>query len=463
MLSFVCRRATLSIKKRASICIARSFTFAGFALLALTAFSGQALAASNVAAGLCSAAGTHYTTIQEAVNAVELLAAPRTVRVCPGTYAEQVNITASLTLQGVASGTLDAPVVTPPYPNGLVQNGTDIFGSPVAAQIFVASASGSVTVEDLTVDGVGNNIAGCGAPTLEGIYFQGTSGTIIHNAVRNQYQTDIADYGGCQNGLAINVESLTSSISVTVSDNSVRAYQKNGITATGAATGPGSLGPNVTISGNYIVGLGATALNWTASPPAAENGVQVGFGARGSVSTNTVNDNIWENDNSSQPGNAASGILVYASPNITVSTNDVGSAQFGISTDDDPTYGPADGTQVTGNRIAGTQIFDAIDLCSNSNLAHSNIVYGSAESAIHFDDSCGSGNNNNATNNTINEACAGILLGAGTGNTQTANGFANVTNTTLAGDVCTPTPGTRSEGAKQQARLRPSPYKPGRK
>lgn len=463
MLSFVCRRATLSIKKRASSSIARSFTFAGLGLLALTAFSGQALAASNTAAGLCSAAGTHYNTIQEAVNAVELLAAPRTVRVCPGTYTEQVNITASLTLEGVASGTSDAAVVEPPYPGGLIQNGTDIFGSPVAAQIFVASTSGSVTVEYLTVDGVGNNLAGCGAPTLEGIYFQNTSGTITHNTVRNQYQTDIVDYGGCQNGLAINVESPNAGNTVTVSDNSVRAYQKNGITATGAATGPGSLGPSVTISGNYIVGLGATALNWMTNAPAAENGVQVGFGAKGSVSTNTVNDHIWEDDNSSQPYNAASGILVYASPGITVATNDIGSAQFGISTDDDPFYGPANGTQVTGNRIAGTQIFDAIDLCSNSNLAHGNIVYGSAQSAIHFDDSCGSGNNNNATNNTINEACAGILQGTGTGNTQSANGFANVTNTTLTGDVCTPTPGARSEGAKQQARLRPSPYKPGRK
>jgi hypothetical protein len=463
------RRATVSISKGGTINhIARRFTFAGLALLALAALSGQAFA-GNTAVGLCAAPGIHYFTIQDAVTAAELLGTPRTVRVCPGTYAEQVNITASLTLEGISSGTSDAAVVEPPS-GGLVENGTDIFGNPVAAQIFVASASGNVTVEYLTVDATGNNSgnggangSGCSAPTLEGIYFQNTSGVISHNTVRNQYQTDFTDYGGCQNGLAINVESTTSSNTVTVSANSVRAYQKNGITATGAATG-GSLGPGVTISGNRIVGMGATAMNWTASAGAAENGIQLGYGASGSISTNVVNDNIWENDNSSQPGNAASGILVYASPNITVSGNDVGSAQFGIVADTDPNYGSADGTQVTSNKVSGTHIFDAIDVCSSTNTVHGNTIYGSAQSAIHFDDSCGSGSNNSATGNTINEACAGILLGSGT-NTQSGNGFANVTYTTLAGDVCPPAveADLSAGGSKKAQRLRPSPYKATRK
>jgi len=42
------------------------------------------------------------------------------------------------------------------------------------------------------------------------------------------------------------------------------------------------------------------------------------------------------------------------------------------------------------------------------------------------------------TGNTINEACAGILLGSGSGNTTAPNSFLNVTNTTLAGDTCAP-------------------------
>ena len=129
-----------------------------------------------------------YPTIQLAINSVP---AGSTVKVCPGTYAEQITITKKLTLTSAANGASDAIVIVPP-PGGIAQNGYDIFGNPVAAQIFVASHIGSVTISHLTVDGMGNNLAGCVTTTFEGIYFQNTSGTITGNAVRNQYQTDYA-------------------------------------------------------------------------------------------------------------------------------------------------------------------------------------------------------------------------------------------------------------------------------
>lgn len=448
-----------------SSCLPICFGNGGFSLALSLNVSASSVVVTPPSTTPCKALPS-YNTISLAVSSVP---AGSLIYVCPGTYAEQVVITKKLTLQGVAGGTNnDAPVLIPPS-GGLVQNGLDIFGSPVAAQIFVASPTGSVTIQRLTVDGTGNNIAGCGAPTLEGIYFQNTSGTIANNAVRNQYQTDYADFGGCQNGLAINVESLTDSSVVTVSNNSVHGYQKNGITATGAATGTGSPGPAVTISGNYIVGLASTAMNWQGAylseGTAGQNGVQIGFGASGKVTGNTVNDNIWGQDTSSDTGDAASGVLIYSSAGITVSGNEVGSAQFGIVTVTDPTYGPGDNTSITSNKVAGTQIFDAIDLCSNSNTVKSNTIYGSTESGVHIDDACGSGNNNSVTNNTINEACAGILLGTGTGETFSPNTFNNVTNTTLAGDVCSAEPiaGSRAGGAQKQQRLRPSPFKSNRK
>jgi hypothetical protein len=401
-------------------------------------------------------------TIQAAVNGV---APGGVVDVCPGTYPEQVMINQSLTLAGVTSGTGAAAVVVPPV-TGMATNGSDIFGNPVSAQIFVQNSTG-VIIQNLTVDGTGNNIVGCVAATFEGIYFQNSSGTIRHNVVRNQFQTDYADYGGCQNGLAINVESETGSSDVTVASNSVRAFQKNGITATGSANGTGSPGPVVLISGNYIVGLAATAMNWQPGGGAAENGIQVGFGATGTVTQNTVNDNIWGPDTFADTGDAASGILIYASQGFNVTANKVNSAQFGIVADSDPTYGTADGTKVSNNLIAGTQIFDAVDLCSSTNTAQSNTIFGSAESGIHIDDSCGSGNNNTVTSNVINEACAGILLGANnTGNTTSPNTFDNVVNTTLSGDTCTsPTyaPAARIVASTSHKTPRPSPYKPMRR
>jgi Right handed beta helix region len=434
----------------------RPFLFVVLAVAACCAV--QTAQASTVAVGTCKSGVPQFTTIGAAITAAPTGAI---VDVCPGTYPEQVIIAKNLTLIGIQSGTNDAAVIVPPA-GGLVSNGVDIFGFPVAPQIFVQNAN--VTISHITVDATGNNLAGCGAPTLEGIYFQNSSGKIIDNVARNQYQSDFASFGGCQNGLAINVEGLNSSSVVSVTNNSVRAYQKNGITATGAATGPGSLGPAVTISNNYIVGLAATAMNWPGG--AAENGVQFGFGATGTVSGNTVNDNIWWNDTSTDSGDAASGILIYASDGIKVLGNSVGSAQFGIVAVTDNLYGsgPADNTLIQSNKISGTQIFDAIDVCSNSNTVKSNTIYGSAEAGVHVDDSCGSGNNNIVTNNTINEACAGVLLGTGTGTTFSPNTFFNVTKTTLAGDVCpsVSTPTTSGTSAKHSS-LRPSPFKPNRK
>jgi hypothetical protein len=453
-----------------------------FSLCFLTAisFMAETAHAVTVFVGTCNPRFPEYTTIQAGVTAA---GAGGTVYVCPGTYPEQVTILTKLTLYGYPDGSNEGPVIVPPA-NGLGQNATDIFGNPVAAQIFVnAGAGNSVTIGRITVDGTGNNVPGCGPDQLEGIYYQNTSGTITYTVARNQYETDFADYGGCQTGLAINVEGTTTAMAVSITNNSVHAYQKNGITASGAGTGLGSVGPSVTISDNYVTGMGATEMNWAglfASQPwagAGENGIQVGFGATGKVTANIVNDNIWSMDNSSQPGNAASGILIFASPGISVTGNYVGSAQFGIVADTDgfgfcgpPTApfscGVADDTTITDNHVIGTQIFDGIDACSNGNTVESNDIFGSTESGVHVDDTCTSstygttsGNNNNATRNIINEACAGILTGTGTGNTLSPNTLYNVTTTTLGGDVCPAAPLADIKSSAQPRKARPSPYR----
>jgi hypothetical protein len=412
--------------------------------LALAASMSQNLFASSSTVGLCAGPGMHYTTIGAAVAAAQ---PGTTIDVCPGNYPEQVMISKSLKLIGIQSGKSDAAVVTSPA-GGVVANGTEIDGFPVAAQIFVQNAIG-VTISHLTVDGSNNGLSGCGTD-LVGIYYQNSSGTITDNAVRNQV-LDPADFG-CQDGLAVNIESTTGNPAVTVSDNSVRNYDKNGITADGL--GGGSPGPNVTISGNTVIGVGATA-------GIAQNGIQVGFGATATITGNYVADDIYTG-----PSAGSCGILIYASTDVKVSGNTVESTQLAIATASDPTYGPADGASITSNHIGGTQNYDAIDLCSNGNIAKSNIIYGSAESGVHADDECpsGTGNNNTITNNTINEACAGILLG-GTGNTFTPNTLLNVINRTLTGDSCTPpTMASLKAGpAGKPQSLRPSPFKPTRK
>jgi hypothetical protein len=150
--------------------------------------------------------------------------------------------------------------------------------------------------------------------------------------------------------------------------------------------------------------------------------------------------------------------LIYGSANVTVTNNTVESTQFGIVPVTASATLTADGTMVSLNHIGGTQLYDAIDLCSDGNTAKSNVIYGSAQSGIHVDDECApsTGSGNTVTGNTINEACAGVLLGTGAPNTTAPNTYLNVTNTTLAGDTCTPAYGP----SKQHQSLRPSAYRP---
>jgi hypothetical protein len=415
------------------------------ALPALLFLLAQAAYAAPLIVGTCMP-GTHFTTISAAVAAAP---SGSTIDVCPGTYPEQVMITTSnLTLVGVENGTSDAAVVVPPS-GGVVANATDIFGNSVAAQIFVQGAT-AVSIARLTVDGSANGLSGC-TTNLEGIYFQNSSGSVMNNAVRNQI-LDPADLG-CEVGLAINVESNTGAPAVTVSNNSVHNYQKNGITADGLGSGTG---PTVTVTGNTVIGIGP-------NPSIAQNGIQIGFGATGSVQNNRVADDIYTG--SSAQG---SGILVYASANVTASNNTVESTQAGVATASDPTYGPANGATITSNHIGGTQNFDAIDLCSSNNTAESNLIDGSAQSGIHADDSCpSSGTGNTIEHNTINEACAGILEGpSATGNTVAPNAFFNVTTTVLTGtDICTApaaaaTAALASNSPSKTHSARPAPYRP---
>jgi hypothetical protein len=414
-------------------------------LMALAVMSQSLSATPNSTVGLCAGPGTHYSTIQAAVNAT---AANATIDICPGTYPEQVMITKNLTLLGVKSGTMYAPTIVTPA-GGLVANGSDIFSGSVAAQIFVQNAD--VTISHITVDGSNNQLSGCGIDPI-GIYYQNSSGKITDDAVRNVLMTPALQ--GCQVGLAINVESNSGTPIVTISDNSVRNYDKNGITVSGPGTGGG---PVATVTANTVIGLGATGV-------IAQNGIQVGYGASGAVTFNYVADNIYINSPDCDPCYGSSGILVYASNGITVTNNTVESAQLGIVPATDPTYGTANSTIIKSNHIGGTQLFDAIDLCSDSDTAQSNVIYGSGESGIHLDDECApsTGSNETVSSNTINEACAGILLGSGSNSIGT-NSFLNVTYTTLAGDSCSPlddpSGNARARSGEKHPGLRVSPVK----
>jgi parallel beta-helix repeat protein len=389
-------------------------------IIVFAGLSAQQLTASVVAVGPCVANLVHFTTIQAAVNAVP---PGSTIKICPAKYPEQVVTHKNLTLIGVNSGSADNPVLVIPS-GGFVPNTRSLTsGHPIAAQILVQSPATAVTISSLAVDGRNNNLnSGCDDARLIGIYYQNASGTVNFVAARNQAQ-DAANFG-CQNsaGLGIYVQSASPSTStVKIQNSTVRGYQKNGITGNEDGT-------TVTVTGNSVVGAGPTTT--------AQNGIQVGFGATGKVQNNTVANDDFNGDPSAGTG---SGILIFDSGNMTITGNSVTNSQNGIAIVTDGAF-PADHNAVSNNHVSDTHLGDGIDLCSNNNTVSGNTVFSSGQAGIHLDSSCGStGSNNIVSKNTVNEACAGILRGSGTGNTfPIANLVANVANTSLAGDVCTP-------------------------
>jgi parallel beta-helix repeat protein len=396
-----------------------------FLVLALANRVAVSANAATVFVGTC--VSPSFSTIQAAVTAVP---AGSTVNVCPGTYPEQVSINKRLTLQGIASGTLNQAVVTAPA-GGIVQNTVSLATAyPIAAQIYVHDTTRAVAISNLTVDGSGNNgLTACGVPNLVGIYYQDATGSIRNVVTRNQTSVPV---NGCAQGtgMGIFVQSGTSLMTggagtstVTVQNSTVHDFQKNGITGN-------EVGTTLTVSSNEVRGLGPTN-------GASENGVQLGFGATGRVNGNTIIDEIWAPDTAPDSGDAATGILIFDVAGASVVNNHVGNTQFGIAVAGDTT-GEADDATITGNTLDGTLIFDGINVCGSSGGTISgNVVSGSTQSGIHLDGTCTgvTSGGTTATGNTINEACAGILDGT-TGNTTSADTFFNTTNTVLDGDVC---------------------------
>jgi Right handed beta helix region len=264
---------------------------------------GSALAATThcvqATGGSCSASCNEaHTTIQAAVNE----AAPGdTVHVCAGTYAEQVEITKALTLEGEGAG------VTILKPDTVVANASGIASGEVIAAIILVNGATDVSVADLTIDGVDAAFNSC-SPGYVGIYYRASSGTIEGTEVINIHHPDAP---GCQTVLGIFVQGglplFGLHADVEVRNNDVNNYGKNGITA----NGPGA---TVVVENNTITGRGPVEAG-----DAAQNGVQLGVGAHGSVAGNTISNHFY-----TPADTLACGVLLFlASRDVGPSTDNI--------------------------------------------------------------------------------------------------------------------------------------------
>ncbi len=352
---------------------------------------------------LAQCPGAQYTSIQAAVNAANQ---NDTIRVCPGTYPEQVTINKNLKVEGFEVANENLAVIQPAT---VVANSTSLTtGSPIAAIVLVTGAS-NVAFTNIAVDGIDNNINGC-APNLIGIYYRNASGQLNSVAVRNIKLGPGLE--GCQSGLGVFAQSgAGGSSKLEVKNSSVHDYQKNGITGN-------EVGTELTVKGNAITGIGPT-------PDIAQNGVQIGNGAKGTIEDNAILNHVYSLCTDAENcGAVSTNILVFDSGAVKIKGNAVGKSQVNI-------YLQTNGGEVSDNTILDTDVFDGVFVFGNNNKVDKNFIFNSDEAGVYVQ-----GNDNKIEKNTINEAPVGVFL-SGTNNTAKGNTFFN-TNMNVVIDAPAP-------------------------
>lgn len=218
-----------------------------------------------------------------ALGAALVLAGTIAVPTTATTTCTFTTVGATMTLDG--NCTTDGTILVP---NGFTLDGggyTITAVDPAGGHFLgavVKNGGTSAHVRNLTVTASGlANVCDGGADRLRGIMFDGAAGSITNNIVTNVNQGP----SGCQEGNAIEVrnppfDTTGTDLAVTVSGNVANGYIKNGITANGSVA--------AVITNNIVTGSGPVGV-----PLAAQNGIQIGFGATAIVQGNTVSGNDY--------------------------------------------------------------------------------------------------------------------------------------------------------------------------
>jgi parallel beta-helix repeat protein len=273
--------------------------------------------------------GWNWYTNDSIQEAIDVANSGDTINVTAGTYQEQVIINKSLTLQGT-----DNPIIiAPSSPISFKFSESSKTWEPVVFA-FGGTADGTATSQNITGTGTiqvtisGFTVDGNDrVPTANrsaGILLRNANGTISNNTIKNMSIDGKETFGIVANGNS----------NVTISENNVSGYARGGIGANGDG---GSLtDPVAIIKNNTVTGPGKDeVVTW------APNGIQIGWGATGEITSNTVSGNGW-------PGTdwTGSGILVHASSDV----------------------------EVNGNTVEGNETGIAVSGTSNKTLIHNNIV-----------------------------------------------------------------------------------------
>lgn len=288
--------------------IGYKFTLALLFSATLFVLAAPELHATTYIVGTCKV-GTQFTKIQDALNAT-----PRAtiVEVCPGTYAEQVTISGTVTLEGIVSG--NSSFATLVAPAGVLKNNaTLVNGDPAAALIVAEDIAGPVNLTNLVVNGSGADVDGV---AVVGIVYRNTPGTINHVATFN--------VSGGTGGLGIYLGGGTQNPKVTV-ENSTFDHDDTGLSVQSNSTSS----ELTAVIENNLASSCATCID-------------VGSGATVTISNNTINTNgvigiALSGSTGSVMGNTILGGqdgIDEGDAGFTIKSNKIyGASEFGINLD----------------------------------------------------------------------------------------------------------------------------------
>jgi hypothetical protein len=331
-------------------------------------------------ANLGSAAAP-FLTIQHAINVV---GAGDNIYVDAGSYTEQLQANKSLSIIGADRAGVSMTQIKAPATLSAVVNANAADHHPI---IYASGAGNTIDISKVLVDGDG----GRSIDRFMGVYYYEANGTFDNARI-----TGIRDvvFSGVQRGLAFvanHAYDANLAQTVTVTNNLIDDYQKGGIVIN-------ELNTNGVVTGNTVTGKNTTGVT-------AQNGIQFGFGSYGTITGNTVTNNLW---NSGDPHTfVAAGILLAGvgvdnlnapTGNVTtISGNNIngnesgllaGAGGFGYNSNAGVTYG---GDVFANNKIH-TELYDpsTVPTLLNSydkradNPAQTNIVFGSVQYGIDY-------------------------------------------------------------------------------
>jgi nitrous oxidase accessory protein NosD len=245
-------------------------------------------------------------------------------------YAEQVVIDKDLSLVGV-----DSPTITPPgTPDAFTIPESGPTWEPIVFAFGGSESGGSVSGSDivdvsvtgLTIDGSGTQPD---ARRKSGILFRNARGEISDNTVENLGVGGKETFGVLAYGDS----------EVAIWNNTISEYERGGIGCVGdGGTHPS---PTAEIRRNSVTGSTGIGEAW------GPNGIQIGYGAGGTIIDNEVTDNRYADE-----AFTASGIIVFESDDVQIRRNTVTNSDVGIAVGSWGWFLPtADNTKVMQNDV----------------------------------------------------------------------------------------------------------------